>query len=72
MNKKDEIATEAYLAIIIWMLWMYTISNAVYFIESSLLFVFAIGGSCLLVISLYRLQKKARILSKEQESFCTS
>ena len=60
MNKKDEIATEAYLAIIIWMLWMYTISNAVYFIESSLLFVFAIGGSCLLVISLRRLLKKSK------------
>jgi len=77
MNKKDEIAAEAYLAIIIWwILWMFIISNAVYFVKSNLLFVFAFWVSCLLVILLCRLQKKARMMSedevKEQESFCTS
>ena len=61
MNRNNEIPTEAYLAIIIWGLWMLFITFAVYFIESSLLFVFVIGGSCLFVISMDRLVKKARM-----------
>ena len=64
MNKKDEIATEAYLAIIIWIAWMLFITIAVYFIESSLLFVFAVVGSCLLDFSIDRLVKKARLKVK--------
>ena len=65
MDKKmqtdnDEIPTEAYLAIIIWVLWMLFSTFTVYFVESSLLFVFFIGGSCLISYSMYRLFKKIK------------
>ena len=56
----DEIPTEAYLAIIIWVLWMLFSTFTVYFIESGLLFVFFIGGSCLISYSMYRLFKKIK------------
>ena len=38
--------------------WMLFSTFTVYFIESSLLFVFFIGGSCLISYSMYRLFKK--------------
>ena len=60
MNSNDEISAEAYLAITIWALWMLFITIAVYFIESSLLFVFAILGSCLFSYPMYRLFKKSK------------
>ena len=56
----DEIPNEAYLAIIVWGLWMLFINIAVYFIDCFLLFVFVFVGSCLLGFSTDRLLKKAR------------
>ena len=66
MRKKflKSILGNSYLAIIIWVLWMLFITFTVYFIESSLLFVFVVVGSCLLDFSIDRLVKKARLKVK--------
>jgi len=55
MKTENRISRKEYLAIIIWMLWMLIITISVYLIESTLLFVFCIVGSCLVVYLCFRL-----------------